>query len=102
MTKSTEEAREPRRPTWLMLGTLLVLLLLTVATMGWAWNELGTVAISVHGLIALGLGIGVTLLLGVALMTLVFISNRRGYDDGVFTAEDLERSRRPGRDGPDP
>ncbi|NWG54892.1 MAG: hypothetical protein HXY28_14350 [Hydrogenophilaceae bacterium] len=43
-------------------------------------------AMNMHGWLALGLGAGLTLLLGVGLMTLVFFSARKGYDDRV--AED--------------
>jgi hypothetical protein len=37
--------------------------------------------LGLHGGIALGLGIGLTLLLGVCLMALVFFSARKGYDE---------------------
>ena len=36
---------------------------------------------SLHGYIALGLGVGLSILLWVGLMALVFYSSRRGYDD---------------------
>jgi len=39
------------------------------------------VEIGFHGYMALGLGAGVTILLWVGLMSLVFYSSRRGYDD---------------------
>jgi hypothetical protein len=45
------------------------------------WVALEGVAISTSGLIALGLGIFLTVALGVGLMFLVFYSNRRGYDE---------------------
>jgi len=47
----------------------------------WAWEEMGEVEMSGHGLMALGLGIGASLIVGVGLMTLIFFSHRRGYDD---------------------
>ena len=37
--------------------------------------------IGLHGSIALGLGVVLTLLLGIGLMALVFFSARRGYDE---------------------
>ncbi|MEM7023500.1 MAG: hypothetical protein AAF637_13045 [Pseudomonadota bacterium] len=64
--------------------TIIVLFALLAASAGvalWAWQQLGDVEISNHGLIALGLGAGVTFVLGAGLMALVFFSNRRGYDD---------------------
>ncbi len=36
--------------------------------------------IHIHMLIATALGVGLTVLLGIALMTLVFLSNRAGHD----------------------
>jgi hypothetical protein len=72
-----------------MKGTILTMVvllgLLTAATaVGvWAWRELGEVSIGMHGMIALVLGAGLTLLLGMGLMWLVYYSHKRGYDDRV-------------------
>jgi uncharacterized membrane protein len=41
----------------------------------------GQSELHVHMLIATALGIGLTVLLGTALMTLIFLSNRSGHDD---------------------
>ena len=65
-------------------GTLIVLLGLLAASAGvalWAWREIGEVEISGHGLIALGLGVVVTFLVGAGLMALLLFSARRGYDE---------------------
>jgi uncharacterized membrane protein len=40
----------------------------------------GDETIHIHMLIATGLGVGLSMLLGIALMTLVFLSNRMGQD----------------------
>ena len=45
------------------------------------WNQLGASQISPAGWLALGFGVVATLALGFGLMALMFISNRRGYDD---------------------
>jgi hypothetical protein len=45
------------------------------------WTGLGDSEISGAGWLAMGLGIVLTLALGIGLMALVFISNRRGYDE---------------------
>jgi len=66
--------------TALTVAVLLGLLALSAGVALWAWQEIGTVEMSRHGLIALGLGAGFTFLLGAGLMALVFFSNRRGYD----------------------
>jgi hypothetical protein len=73
------------------VGVLLGLLAATATVMLWAWQEMGDVAISGHGLLALGLGIGASLVVGVGLMVLIFFSHRRGYDD---EAHGVRRPRR--------
>jgi hypothetical protein len=45
------------------------------------WTGIGDSEISGAGWLAMGLGVVVTLALGIGLMALVFISNRRGYDE---------------------
>lgn len=45
------------------------------------WNVVGDTGIDANGWIALILGVLATLAVGVGLMTLIFISNRRGYDN---------------------
>lgn len=65
----------------LTLFVLVTLLASTSAVAYWAWQEIGEVEISRHGLIALGLGAGFTFLLGAGLMALLFQSHRHGHDD---------------------
>jgi hypothetical protein len=82
------------------LLTIAVLLGLLGASAGvalWAWQELGEVEMSVHGLTALALGAVVTFALGAGLMALVFFSNRRGYDDRAHRPDD-----QPHAEPPDP
>jgi hypothetical protein len=45
------------------------------------WSGIGDAGIDINGWIALVLGVLATLALGIGLMTLVFISNRCGYDE---------------------
>jgi hypothetical protein len=45
------------------------------------WSGIGDAGIDRNGWIALVLGVLATLALGIGLMSLVFISNRRGYDE---------------------
>ena len=71
-------------------GSLIVLLGLLFLAVGigvWAWQEMGDVQISGHGMIALSLGAVITFLLGAGLMSLVFFSARRGYDERAHEAE---------------
>jgi hypothetical protein len=66
---------------WALTAFLLALL----AFAGWglsvAWRMSGNVGMSVHGYVALGLGVGFSLLIGGGLMALAFYSSRRGFDD---------------------
>jgi hypothetical protein len=57
-----------------------VVLAIGVATAA-LWTGIGDSEISGAGWLAMGLGIVLTLALGIGLMALVFISNRRGYDE---------------------
>src|SRR4051794_34157414 len=52
-----------------------------LAVVVFLWNQLGDVQISTAGWVAMTLGALVTVTLGIGLMALVFISNRRGYDE---------------------
>jgi hypothetical protein len=45
------------------------------------WTGIGDSGISSAGWLAMGVGVIITLALGIGLMALVFISNRRGYDE---------------------
>jgi dipeptide/tripeptide permease len=58
-----------------------VVLLVGIVIAG-VWSGIGDSEISTAGWLAMGFGVVVTLGLGVGLMALVFISSRRGYDEG--------------------
>lgn len=85
-----------------MLGTLLrffrnLTIALVVAgastlLLAWTWGVVGGGAMSVHGWIALGLGLLGTVGLTWVLMSLAFRSHREGWDDRVDNTLD------PGRD----
>ena len=60
------------------------------------WRQVGDVRISTGGWVAMTFGVLATLAVGVGLMALVFISNRRGFDEPVtIRVEPNERSMRP-------
>ena len=69
------------------LIVLFGLLILAAVTGLWAWREVGEVEIGMHGWIALGLGAGLTFLVGAGLMALMFFSARRGYDERAHEAD---------------
>ena len=64
-----------------MIIAAAVVLLMGIAIAG-VWGGIGDSEISAAGWLAMGFGVVVTLGLGVGLMALVFISSRRGYDEG--------------------
>lgn len=74
--------------TFLTLTVLLGLFAFASVFGYWVWMELGDVEMSVHGWIALTLGVVMTFLVGAGLMALVFFSHRRGYDDRANRVDD--------------
>jgi hypothetical protein len=62
----------------IIAGAVVVVIAVVIASL---WASIGDSGISIAGWLAMALGVIVTLALGVGLMTLVFISNRRGYDE---------------------
>lgn len=74
----------------LSLGGLAVLAVVLTLQV---WGGLGGTDMSIHGWIALALGVVFTLGIGGGLMALAFFSARRGYDDHVGEIDD---------DGPSP
>ncbi len=69
--------------TGITVATLLALLAACTAVAVYLWTSMKGVEMSAHGWAAMIIGIIFTLGLGVGLMALVFISNKRGYDDEV-------------------
>jgi uncharacterized protein YneF (UPF0154 family) len=67
--------------TVLVISILLIILALAVSVAIDAWVAMDQVEMSVHGYIAMTLGIIVSLALGFGLMGLMFYSSRQGYDD---------------------
>ena len=64
---------------WIVVAVAAVIAILAVVAV--ASTEFSAAEISAAGWGAMVLGVVVTLALGFGLMSLVFISNRRGYDD---------------------
>lgn len=78
----------------LVVNTLLAAAIAAVSTLGisWFWRAIGGGELTVHGWIALSLGIFGTVALAWFLMALAFKSDREGWDDRVDNTHD------PGRD----
>jgi hypothetical protein len=66
---------------WAAIGAAVIAVAAVAIVIGTFWSDLGASEMSAAGWLALGLGVVVTLALGIGLMSLMFISSRRGYDD---------------------
>lgn len=87
----------PSKVTRFLLSLLLALLIAAMATLGlsWVWTDvLGGADMTIHGWIALGLGLFGTCGLAWALMALAFKSSREGWDDRVDNSLDPGREDR--------
>jgi hypothetical protein len=68
--------------TWVAVGIAVAAAAAIAVVIARFWSSIGTSEISFAGWLAMALGIVSTLALGIGLMSLVFISSRRGYDEG--------------------
>jgi hypothetical protein len=66
---------------WLAVAIAVAVVLVIGTVIAILWADIGDSEISAAGWLAMGLGVIVTLAVGVGLMALVFISNRCGYDE---------------------
>lgn len=80
MSGPDDAGLRPSWGTWIAVAAAVAVLVLLVVLMAGFWSGLGDAGMSEGGWIALVLGVVATLALGIGLMALVFISNRRGYD----------------------
>ena len=69
------------KSTWIAVAVAAAAVIAVAVVIAGVWTTLGDSGMSAAGWIAMGLGILATLGLGAGLMALVFISNRRGYDE---------------------
>jgi hypothetical protein len=70
-----------RKSTWIAVAAAIAVVAVVIVLMASVWTGLGDSGMSAGGWAALVLGVIVTLALGIGLMALVFISNRRGFDE---------------------
>lgn len=83
------EAPTPRRNsvgTWIVVTVLSLLLVATGvgAYLGWTLEDTD---VPTSGYIAMGFGVIFSLLVGIGLMTLIFYSSRKGYDEPAVLIE---------------
>jgi len=67
--------------TWIAVVLAITLVVAAAVVVAEFWSGIGASEISPAGWLAMGLGILVTLALGIGLMSLVFFSSRSGYDE---------------------
>lgn len=72
---------------WRLIGLMAVLAGIGIAAGLWYLRAAG-VPLRFHAVLAMGLGIGLSLILAGALMGLVFLSARSGHDETVHYDED--------------
>lgn len=86
---------------YLTLGGLLVG---AIAVAFYVWDQMAGVSLSAHGIVALVLGVVVSLALGIGLMALVFYSSRKGFDriDGRPAASSDDAAGKTGGTDADP
>jgi hypothetical protein len=70
-----------RFKSWVAIGVAVTMMAVVITISVFNWRAIGDSGIDLNGWIALILGVLVTLAVGIGLMALIFISNRRGYDD---------------------
>jgi hypothetical protein len=82
--------RDMARVLRLLSSIALASAVAAVCTVGlaWFWRLIGGGALSIHGWIAMGLGILGTVALSWTLMSLAFRSDREGWDDQVDNSLD--------------
>jgi ABC-type multidrug transport system permease subunit len=81
MSGSDDDGAMPGKATWIAVAVAVAVIVLLIVVVAQFWTGLGDSGMSAGGWVALVLGVLATLALGIGLMALVFISNRRGYDD---------------------
>ncbi len=69
--------------TWVALGAGAGAVFAVVAVVAELWSGIGDTEISLAGALAMICGVVVALALGIGLMSLVFLSSRRGYDEAA-------------------
>jgi hypothetical protein len=81
MSGPDDSDTKPGRATWIAVAAAVAVIVLLIVVVARFWTGLGDSGMSEGGWVALVLGVLATLALGIGLMALVFISNKRGYDD---------------------
>ena len=75
----------------------VVVAVVSVVGISWAWTAIGGGPLPIHGLVALTLGVAGTIALAWVLMALAFRSDREGWDDRADRSgsADIDRPDKP-------
>jgi protein-S-isoprenylcysteine O-methyltransferase Ste14 len=76
-----KQSTPPKIGQAIVLVILFAMLLFAVVWASMAWSSADGVEMSIHGWIALSLGVVFSLVIGCGLMVLMFYSSRSGYDE---------------------
>jgi hypothetical protein len=71
--------------TWVAVAAAITVVVAVASVVASFWNTLGASQISLAGWLAMISGTIAMLAIGIGLMALMFISNRRGYDEDART-----------------
>lgn len=91
MNESVQPTPSPARRFWRLMAVVAVVAIAAVIAALVYMNATGT-QLRLHFVIALTLGIALTLLLAGALMGLLFFSARSGHDEAAYDRDDLDES----------
>lgn len=89
MNESAPAGPSPARRFWRLMAVVAAIAVACVAA-ALAYMQAAGTPLRLHFVIALTLGIGLTLLLAGALMGLLFFSARSGHDELTFEHDDLD------------
>jgi hypothetical protein len=87
--------RSMGRGSWVILASLLILLVGTIAVSYLGWTSAAGTDVPASGYVALALGVIASLAVGFGLMALVFYSSRAGYDEPARLVQQDEPSSDP-------
>ncbi len=73
---------------WALILALIAMLILTIVIAYAGWTSVPDTTVPASGYVALGLGVGFSLVVGIGLMALAFYSSRHGYDEAPKSEED--------------
>jgi hypothetical protein len=91
ITTDPEPEDRPLLRRWLRLMRISTLFSLAIAAIAVAAVIKGDEDAPVHLMIAMALGVGLSVLVGMALMTLIFLSSRMGHDDEAARPPEKEK-----------